>query len=108
MIYEGAVNDKHKHPWQRGRKGSLCPTHMAPGTPQQLLDQSEPTPGKDEPRWSTDGTVAYAARRHLDDRWHGHPVGWKEVPESLRVGWVNEGRVSKRDVRRYWDDPQSA
>lgn len=107
MIYEGAVNDKHKHPWQRGRRGSLCPKDMATDLGQHLLDTSEPTPGKEEPRWSTDGTRAYAARRHADDRWHGHPAAWKEVPESLRSRWVRDGRIAKRDVRRYWDDPQT-
>lgn len=108
MVYEGAANHKHKHPWQRGRKGSLCPSDMALETAQALLDQSEPTPGKHEPRWSTHGTIAYAARLHIDDRWHGHPAAWKEVPESIRARWVREGWVAKRDVRRYWDDPRTA
>ncbi len=108
MVYDGSVNDKHKHPWQRGRRGSLCPSGMSPETAQRLLDESEPTPGKDEPRWSTDGTIAYAAHEHVDGRWHGHPVGWKEVPEGLRTRWVDTGRVTGRHVRRYWDDPQTA
>ena len=36
--------------------------------------------------------------------WHGYPIGWKEVPSSLRTRWQKrEKRVSKREIDRYWE-----
>jgi hypothetical protein len=45
---------------------------------------------------------AYCAKEHSPGRWHGHPVGWKEVPSKLRTTWTKEDRISKRQVNKYW------
>ncbi len=108
MIYDRDANEKHKHPWQRGRRGSMCPANMSPEEAQALLEAGEALPGRVAPRWSTDGIKAFVARQHAADRWHGHPVAWKEVPARLTSAWISEGRVKKRDVRRYWDDSDTA
>ena len=48
MIYEG--NPKHKHPWQPGRRGSLCPRSISI-QPQELLERS--ILGPDGKRYAT-------------------------------------------------------
>jgi hypothetical protein len=35
--------------------------------------------------------------------WHGYPVGWSEVPPEVRSLLVQKGRVTHREVKRYWD-----
>jgi len=39
---------------------------------------------------------------HSPGRWHGFPVGWKEVPEQLRRKFFDEYKVTKADLRRFW------
>jgi hypothetical protein len=97
MRYEG--NPKHKEPWQRCRRGSLCPAEITATLAQQLLTASELV---ENARYATHGGIAYCARCHGDDHWHGYPVGWVEVPESLRRRWKREGRVSAQDMRQHW------
>lgn len=97
MEYEG--NAKHKEPWQRGRRGSLCPKE-APSLGQTLLVQSEAV---DEKRYACHQGKAYCGKEHLPGRWHGWPVGWVEVPEKLRAQWLKDGKVKRQDIQRYWD-----
>lgn len=94
-------NEKHKHPWQRGRKGTLCPRDMTM-TPQELLDQSIVSAKKPRQRWATDGQRAYCAQptRVEADEWHGYPVLFQHVPADVIRRWEEEGRVSRRILRR--------
>ena len=39
MRYES--NPKHKEPWQRGRRGTLCPSDIDQAIARQLLEGSE-------------------------------------------------------------------
>jgi hypothetical protein len=96
-VYEG--NPKHKLPWQRGQRGSLCP----PVDAQVLLDSSETSADRPGQRFATDGRTAFCGKQHAPSRWHGYPIGWKEVPAALRQRWLNEGKVRRSDVRTYWD-----
>ena len=80
MRYE--PNPKHKNPWQRGARGSLCPAE-ADGT--ALLAASEPDPDHVGKRFATDGHRAYCAHEHSPGRWHGFPVEWRKVPAKLRA-----------------------
>lgn len=97
LAYE--PNPKHKEPWQRGARGSLCPKGVdAPG----LLAESRADPAHPGKRYATDGQRAYCGQEHLPGRWHGYPVQWKEVPPALRREWVADGKVNKRDLREYW------
>jgi hypothetical protein len=101
--------DKHKDPFQRGRKGTLCPpASNMPVTAQALLDGSEPDPRPRQiERWATDGSLAYCGRpydrkKKLD--WYGFPVGWVHVPERLRRKWAKAGTPDRPTMSRYWHD----
>ena len=97
MRYE--CNEKHKRPWQRGRHGSLCPKAMDPATAQE--SDSEPVGDK---RYAVHEGRAYCAQEHGADAWHGYPVGWVEVHESLRRRWLAEGRLRRPDMKKHWNN----
>lgn len=98
MLYE--CNPKHKPPWQRGRRGSLCPESVDLEMAQALLSASQPVEGK---RYAVHEGRAYCAQMHGADAWHGYPVGWREVPESLRRKWREDGCLQRRDMQKHWD-----
>lgn len=98
MRYEG--NLKHKEPWQRGRRGALCPKEITSEIAQRLLTESELA---DDTRYAAYEGKAYCARQHGADVWHGYPVGWVRVPERLRRKWLDEQRVRRRDIKTHWD-----
>lgn len=92
-------NPKHKEPWQRGARGSLCPPDVnAPA----LLAKSELDPGRPGKRFATDGHRAYCGHEHAPGCWHGFPVGWRSVPAKILKVWLADKRVSKRDLRDFW------
>jgi hypothetical protein len=96
-VYES--NPKHKEPWQRGLRGSLCPKD-ADGPALLAASQLDPKhPGK---RYATDGQRACCGQEHRPGRWHGYPVQWREVPSAIRTSLVTEHQVSKRNIREYW------
>ena len=98
MRYES--NPKHKIPWQTGRRGSQCPKTVDLETARRLLSESEPEGDK---RYTVHEGRAYCAQRHGADTWHGHPVGWEEVPEKLRRKWLDDGRLQRGDIKKHWD-----
>lgn len=93
------ANPKHKQPWQRGARGSLCPPD-ADGP--ALLAASELDPDHPGRRFATDGHRAYCGYEHSPGCWHGFPVEWRDVPAKLRNAWLAAGRVSKRDIKDLW------
>ena len=97
MDYES--NPKHSKPWQRGRRGSLCPSEVR-DMATDLLDGSELVEFKRYPVY--DGK-AYCAQEHRPGLWHEYPVGWKEVPPRLRVRWRKQRRVRNRDIKKNWE-----
>lgn len=98
MRYESSL--QHKEPWQRGRRGALCPKEIDAASAQQLLADS----GADgDVRYAVHEGRAYSARQHGPDVWHGYPVGWIGVPERIRRKWLDEQRVRRRDIRTHWD-----
>ena len=97
MEYES--NPKHSEPWQRGRRGSLCPKEVRP-IAEELLADSELVESK---RYAVHDGRAYCAQEHRPGVWHGYPVGWKVVPPELRGRWRKQNRVRSRDIRQYWD-----
>lgn len=100
MDYEGSP--KHKMPWKGGAQGSLCPRDVDEARAKLLLALSETAPEKPRARFAVHEGRAFCARPHTERAWHGFPVGWREVPVSLRRKWKAEGRVSRRDLKRYW------
>jgi hypothetical protein len=101
LVYEG--NQKHKAPWQPGRKGSLCPADLNADRARELL-QTSILEGKK--RYSTDKGRAFCAHQHdaVKNRWHGYPVGWKEVPATVRKQFMAAKAVTTREIKRYWED----
>jgi hypothetical protein len=98
MIYE--PNPKHKPVPTPGRRGTICPRN-ADGP--QLLATSVLDGRK---RYATDGEAAFCGQCHdaSNDRWHGYPVGWAEVPPNIIHRWVTAGKVSRRVLRRAQKD----
>ena len=100
MRYE--LNPKHKEPWQRGRKGSLCP-EMPEHLAQELLNESVEYGRK---RYACHEGRAFCAQEHRSDRWHGYPVSWNEVPPKLKNAWILEGKVTRRQTKHERDQQQ--
>ena len=96
MRYES--NRKHSDPWQRGRRGSLCPKEVR-GLALELLRNSEPDGDK---RYAVHQGRAYCAQHDHEGVWHGYPVGWVEVPEYIRRSLQRRRQVSRREIRTYW------
>jgi len=97
LLYES--NRKHKEPWQRGARGSICPSD-ADGPALLAASVVDPAcPGK---RYATDGHRAYCAHEHSPGRWHGFPVQWRDVPPKIRRAWLADNRVGKRDIKDFW------
>jgi hypothetical protein len=102
--------EKHKDPFQRGRKGALCPpaAEMPADMAQKLLESSDPDPrAKQVERWATDGRLAYCGRpydRKKKSEWYGFPVGWFRVPDRLRRKWIREGLAERATMYLFWRD----
>lgn len=105
MNYE--PSDKHKLPWQRGRRGSLCPDEITLEDAQRMLTEGLALPGADK-RFGTDGERAFCAQEHAPGRWHGYPVGWEEVPPTLREAFRAKRGVGRRAQRRFWKGVETA
>ena len=100
MEYQG--NPKHKEPWQRGRRGSLCPPEVTGEVAKALLEKSVEV---GRARFAAHEGRAYKAFRNPEtDSWHGFPVAWQEVPDSIWRAWIHEGRIQRSDLRRYWKE----
>ena len=94
------TNPKHSEPWQRGRRGTLCPKEIDLDVAQDLLAESV---AEGKKRYAVREGKAYCAQEHESGLWHGYPVGWVAVPMSLRQKWKKERRVRRSDIRRFWD-----
>lgn len=96
-IYER--NPKHKswlHPFDPD--ATLCPK-WSHEIAQALLDESLPAESE-EPRFATRNGMAFAARTHRHGQWHGYPVPWSQVPESVREIMVASGKVTRRQIKK--------
>jgi hypothetical protein len=70
------------------------------------LLQSSLVEGKQ--RYAVDQGRAFCAQQHdaAKNRWHGYPIGWRDVPASVRQQLLKSGAVTSRDMKRYWEDVQ--
>jgi hypothetical protein len=97
-------NPKHKEPWQSGRKGTLCPREYDL-VPLEMLMNSILDGDK---RYAVFNGLAYAAQCHrmVDGKefWHGYPVAWVNVPESIRKQWIKENKVKRSMVSKFWTE----
>ena len=98
MQYDRDSNAKHNRPWQRGRRGTLCPAELRTKAQTLLLESVQV--GKR--RYAVHEGKAYCAQQHGKDLWHGYPVGWVDVPKSLRNQWISQNRLKRREVRKHW------
>jgi hypothetical protein len=100
-------NPKHKQPWQRGRRGALCPQEITLAQAQALLDGSVTDAQNPRTRYATDGRHAYCGRPHRESAglWHGYPVPFVDVPATILKAWQGRGEVSHSIVRRHWMTP---
>lgn len=111
--YRGS--QKHKNRPSAGRKGTLCPewTHARDsegfsGDPFQhdwsqtvahQLFESATT--SEDRRFATQRGIAFEGKPTGDGTWHGFPIPWESVPPSILTKWLQEGKVSRRDVKLY-------
>ncbi len=88
MRYE--PNPKHKEPWQRGARGSLC---RPDASGRALLAASEPDPDHAGKRFATDCRHAYCGHEQSPGRWHGFPVEFLLYDEAdLSTAVFEHGR----------------
>ena len=53
----------------------------------------------DQKRYAVHEGRPYCAQDDGIGGWHGYPIGWKEVPSTLRTRWQKrENRVSKSEI----------
>lgn len=97
MRYEG--NPKHKHPYQPGRRGSLCPPDINTRVAQAMLEESIRV-GK--ARYAIREGQPFCAREHDQGRWHGYPVVFREVPHDVRAQRLRQNAVKKSQLRKNW------
>lgn len=97
LVYES--NPKHRDPWQAGKRGSICEPEVRP-IAVELLRHSILWEGQ---RYAIHEGKAYCAQEHAPNKWHGYPVGWQEVPPKLCRRLIEEGRLTKRDKKKFWE-----
>jgi hypothetical protein len=96
------ANPKHKLPWQPGRKGTLCPSWSHSQAPKLLEDSVQSSKGNR--RYATLNGVAFCGHEHSSGKWHGHPIGWEEVPPNVWKLWVKEGKITRKQVQDSWKE----
>lgn len=58
----------------------------------------DPTSGR---RFATARGMAFEAKSTEDGTWHGYPIHWVDVPNELRRQWLREGKVTRREIKRF-------
>lgn len=100
LVYE--PNPKHKEPWQRGRKGTLCP-HWGELDPAELLVNSVLF---GEKRFATLKGMAFVAQQHhingTTEFWHGYPEGWENIPPKIWRPWLKAGTITHSQMNKFW------
>lgn len=114
-VYRGS--SKHKNRPTGEQKGTLCPewSHATPSggfrtdpdahnweatLAAKLFNQAsvDPETGR---RYATARGVAFEAKPTNDGTWHGYPIPWVEVPPDIKDRWLDQGLVSRRQIKKY-------
>lgn len=120
LHYRGS--QKHKNRPIAERKGTLCPewTHRTAGSgyghdpfthpwettvAQALLEESI-LPDAGRHRFATSKGIAFEAKPTGDGTWHGYPIPWEAVPADIVDRWLDDGKVTRRQVKKYWRDDE--
>lgn len=121
-LYRGSL--KHKNRPAQGRKGTCCPewTHQtaaggfagdvsrhswAETRAHSLFEDAKTDPSAPGRKFATERGIAFEAKPTNDGTWHGFPVPWEEVPAPLKDGWLADGTLRKKDLRRYLNRKES-
>jgi len=115
---------KHKNRPSHGPKGTLCPEwthatvqaglatdpyqHPWPETEaSRLFATSATAPDGAERRYATSRGIAFEAKPSNDGTWHGYPIPWESVPDTIVDQWVANGTIVRRTMKRHWHHPAS-
>jgi hypothetical protein len=115
LVYRGS--EKHKNRPNKGVKGTLCPewTHQTPSgsyandpfqhdwsltVAQQLFKDAMEDPHGRQRRYATQHGIAFEAKPTADGTWHGYPIPWENVPPSITNSWKEQGKVTRRQIRK--------
>ena len=115
-LYRGS--EKHKNRPSIGAKGTLCPewTHTTSDSryendpfkhdwskteAHELFDSAVPHPGGEERRYATKNGIAFEAKPTNDGKWHGYPIPWKSVPETIVDRWLGSGDVTNKQIKLH-------
>lgn len=111
-------SSKHKNRPVRGPKGTLCPEWAHRTSEVGLGDDVLAHPwGQTEAsrlfnaalvdpisgcRFATARGIAFEAKSTADGTWHGYPISWENVPDRIRRQWIDERRVTRREIKRFY------
>lgn len=114
--YRGS--QKHKNRPTGERKGTLCPewthttvesgykndpfAHNWEATQAHLLFDRAVSCEGGRRRYATARGIAFEAKPTDDGTWHGYPVPWEAVPSEIIRKWQNDGEVTRRQIKKYW------
>ena len=45
--------------------------------------------------------IAFEAKPTSDGTWHGFPVPWESVPPAILRQWLQDGKVTRRQVKLF-------
>lgn len=119
-LYRGS--QKHKNRPTGERKGTLCPdwTHNTDAggyksdpfahswektEAHQLFERAVPH-GNVRRRFATALGIAFEAKPTADGSWHGYPVPWETVPAEILQTWIENGEVTRSQIKRHWRKDQ--
>lgn len=119
--YRGS--QKHKNRPSETRKGTLCPEWTHSTSEERLghdpfrhpwektcaheLFERAVSANDGKRRFATLRGIAFEAKPTGDGTWHGFPVPWESVPAEIVQSWIKSNAVSRRDVKRHFQEPAS-
>jgi hypothetical protein len=116
VLYRGSK--KHKNRPTDERKGTLCPewthatavggyghdpfAHSWGETRAHQLFEHAVVSANSRRRFATACGMAFEAKPTEDGTWHGYPIPWETVPAEITDQWIDEGAVTKRQIKKFW------
>lgn len=98
-IYE--ASPRHCEPITAQNPGVKCPKWSVE-IAQELLDSACLVGRKLQATRDGVGFVGMRTRTSGDTEiWHGYPEAWDKMDHKLKIKWLEEGLISKKDLRTY-------
>ena len=66
----------------------------------RLFGAATADPDGADRRYATKNGIAFEAKPTNDDNWHGFPIPWINVPPSVVNGWLLQGLVTTRQIKK--------